>query len=467
MNDNYVGFAGTFDGQGYTISNLTIDKPTSWGQGLFGYNTNKTTVIKNFTINNVNINAEDTSGAVGGYFTYGTFENIKVTGDVSIKGATHMGGIVGNGYYTNVLDCSVVAKEGSYITTTTNGLVGGIVGYHGWGQYEISNCTVKNLSITGTSGVGAIAGIVGAENVIEGCVVENVTLTKTGIENLPSVGAAAGCWDANSSKSVTITNNTFKNITLNGKYTEVKEYEFNEVFGTPYSGGLINGGVVESNNVKENIVNNLEKNVKTIKVETEQEFSDAIANVTSEVVIDATGLVIDFSVKSEYSIPTGVTLKGIKFYSTAREGNIVYTTEGAGEKVVFENCIFDRNQRSYLMTVGSDGTCKSMEFNNCEFKGAFNLSFYAYDQGVATYNNCKFTCYDNLEGYIVCMAGYQYLYNCEFDYTNAATGDFGALKRKAVNASGTDNRHCYVELNSCTLINTITYNANGGNIVRK
>ena len=34
--EDFVGFQGTFDGQGYTVSNLSINS-NSWGDGLFGY----------------------------------------------------------------------------------------------------------------------------------------------------------------------------------------------------------------------------------------------------------------------------------------------------------------------------------------------------------------------------------------------------------------------------------------------
>ena len=295
---------------------------------------------------------------------------------------------------------------------------------------------------------------------------QNITLTKTSAEGDPSVGLVSGTWTGNETKGVTITNNTFKNITLVGTYA-ASAVANDELYGSHYSGSSVPFSGVLEGNTKDSIDNQLKKLVKTVVVTSVEEFSEAIANVTEEVVIDATGVVINFTNSADYKIPGGVTLKGIEFYSTNRAGNVVYVTEGVSKKVVFENCNFDRNIRSYLMTIGSDGTCTEMEFNNCEFKGAFNLSFYAYDQGVATYNNCKFTAYDNFEGYIVCIAGNQYFNECSFDYSNATTGDFGALKRRCVNASGTDGRHCYVELVGCTLISTGTYEATGGKIVRK
>ena len=467
MSDNYVGFAGTFDGQGYTISNLTIDKPTSWGQGLFGYNTNKTTVIKNFTINNVNINAEDTSGAVGGYFSYGTFENIKVTGDVTIKGAQHMGGIVGNGYYTNVLDCSVIAKEGSYITATTHSLVGGIIGYHGWGQYEITNCIVKNLSVTGFGGVGAIAGIAGAGNTIEGCVAENVTLTKTGIESLPSVGAAVGTWDANASNPITIANNTFKNITLNGKYTEVKEYEFNEVFGTPYDGGLINNSVVESNNVKENIVNNLEKNVPTIKVNSKEELKNVLAELNGVAVIDATGVIVSLS--EELVVPAGTTIKGTKFVFNGSSSTFIRgEVTSYADTVILEDCVLEGG--TIIFGQRSDVVHTNYVLNNCTLNGKVQFMVASRvsneNNNTVDFNKCTFGLFEDpfLMGYVTCAGGTHTFTTCNFNYTGGwTTGSNQYLKYSAINAYA-ENVSVNVILHGCTgSFGTQSFN-NKGNI---
>ena len=204
--------------------------------------------------------AEDTSGAVAGYFQFGTIENVNVTGNVKISGAQHKGGIVGNGYYVNLYNCSVIANEGSYIECTgkTQGsMAGGIAGYHAGRGSEMKNCTVKNLTISALGGVGVISGIEGGNNVVEGCYGENVTLVKTSSTTLPSVGLVCGCWDGNATNPVTLTNNTFKNISIDGQYKETVEYEYNVLFGTGYAGGLINSGVILNNNTFEKVQSNL------------------------------------------------------------------------------------------------------------------------------------------------------------------------------------------------------------------
>ena len=297
--DNFVGFAGTFDGQGYKIANLSIDKPASWGQGLFGYNINKSTVIKNFTIENVTINAEDTSGAVAGYYYFGTIENVKVNGNVAIKGAQDMGGIVGNGYYTNIYDCSVIANEGSYVTATTNSFVGGIVGYHGEGNFEILNNTVKNLTLTAYGAVGVVAGFAGYNVTITGSNGENVVLNKTSVDNCPSIGLVIGSYTTNTNGYTTnISNNTFNNITLNG---QSKEYPHNILIGSHYDGLTDPFTGTLENNVYENITNNVRA---VVKVESSAQFQDAIKKENTIVVLNS-----DVNVGStQLAIDTNVTI---------------------------------------------------------------------------------------------------------------------------------------------------------------
>ena len=54
-------FTGTFNGGGFTISNLTIDLPASNDLGLFGYNTG---TIKDFTLENATISGNENVGGL-------------------------------------------------------------------------------------------------------------------------------------------------------------------------------------------------------------------------------------------------------------------------------------------------------------------------------------------------------------------------------------------------------------------
>ena len=66
-------FHGTFYGNGYKISNLTINLPTSDNVGLFGYISSA--YITNVTLEKVNITGANNVGSFVGYNSRGTIEN--------------------------------------------------------------------------------------------------------------------------------------------------------------------------------------------------------------------------------------------------------------------------------------------------------------------------------------------------------------------------------------------------------
>ncbi len=233
--DEFVGFKGTFDGQNFTISNLKINS-TSWGKGLFGYmdaSTNAT--VKNLGVNNANIVASDCAGVIVGYATNGTFENIHVTGDVSVVGTVadgYVGGIAGCGYNANFNNCSVIANAGSEITSAGS-FAGGIVGYQCNNKKAITDCKVANLTVTGYAAVGGVSGIIqtGSNFTFTNNSVENVVLNKTRIDGNPSIGALVGNYSGTAETKLT---GKVSNVTLNGSHVEYSAY--NKLYGSEYSG---------------------------------------------------------------------------------------------------------------------------------------------------------------------------------------------------------------------------------------
>ncbi|MGN0849117.1 MAG: GLUG motif-containing protein [Victivallaceae bacterium] len=157
-------FAGTFDGGGNTVSNLTITRDLintadNCGVGFFGY-TNAPAKIIDLNIENVDITGSLYIGAVVGYgFTGAEISNCHVSGDVEIEGWWYIGGIGGNGYVSKVDGCTVIGNEGSYIKGIDGSYVGGIWGYRGEGSMAISDSQVVNIDISGVDRVGGICGI--------------------------------------------------------------------------------------------------------------------------------------------------------------------------------------------------------------------------------------------------------------------------------------------------------------------
>ena len=150
-------FSGSYNGDGYTIANLTISGATH-GYGLFGY-IGESGKVRNVALKNVNINS--TASAVGGivYYNYGTIENCYVTGEIS--GTNVIGGVAGlhEGEGALIKNC--------YTTCNVSGSshsIGGIAGTSFNSQIENCYATGK---ISGTFYVGGIVG-----NVDPGCTVE-------------------------------------------------------------------------------------------------------------------------------------------------------------------------------------------------------------------------------------------------------------------------------------------------------
>lgn len=121
-------FAGTFDGNDKTVSNLKISNATGGYKGLFGNNKG---VIKNLNIN----------GTIG-------------TADANVTaGSDNIGGLVG---YNNGTVTGVMGNVTVYVNTNNIYAVGGIVGQNG-PEGRIENCGNK-ADVLGTKSAGGICG---------------------------------------------------------------------------------------------------------------------------------------------------------------------------------------------------------------------------------------------------------------------------------------------------------------------
>lgn len=86
-------FSGSFDGKGYTISGLTINRPADLYIGLFGY-VKGASYIQNITLTNSKIlGGTQYVGALAGYIDTAKTKNIQVTSDVT--GGVYVGGVSG------------------------------------------------------------------------------------------------------------------------------------------------------------------------------------------------------------------------------------------------------------------------------------------------------------------------------------------------------------------------------------
>ncbi|MFP4664317.1 MAG: cadherin domain-containing protein [Bacteroidales bacterium] len=127
------GFKGSFDGQGYTISNLYINRPDNNHPSLFKIISNAE--ISNLTLLSCSIEGGTSAGGICGYSTNSTIRNCGVYGQIS--GIDFAGGIAGIIQNSSIQSCytagTVIAKG------TAGGLVGSINEYSG-AMSHIDNC---------------------------------------------------------------------------------------------------------------------------------------------------------------------------------------------------------------------------------------------------------------------------------------------------------------------------------------
>lgn len=173
-------FTGTFDGAGYTVSGVYVNKPDMIGVGLFGVvkNTNdegetvsvtpefivqkKTVMIKNLRVTGATVNGYQNVGGIVGHSIGAGMKDCYFEGTVN-GGFNSIGGIIGYADSETVInqcyaDSTVVGKQRT----------GGVVGYAS-SNSVISKC-YANVNVTGTTNVGGIVGTAGGSNLV-GCFV--------------------------------------------------------------------------------------------------------------------------------------------------------------------------------------------------------------------------------------------------------------------------------------------------------
>lgn len=144
-------FTGTFDGQGHTISDLYINRPTMTLVGLFGYSYVAT--IRNIGLLNVNITGQDLTGGLAGMFNNGTITNAYVTGRVRGTGTMNVVGGLAGGIENSTITSSYATVD----VTSSSNYVGGLVGA-AYATSLITNSYATG-SVTGAASVGGLVGI--------------------------------------------------------------------------------------------------------------------------------------------------------------------------------------------------------------------------------------------------------------------------------------------------------------------
>jgi fibronectin-binding autotransporter adhesin len=168
-------FNGVFDGQGYTISNLTYDDtvPGLGVGGLFGRVIGGE--IKNLTLNGIDITGKRLVGTLIARVDMGSSDKNLTVNNVSINdvaigeqdsdGLTESGGVIGScnasgSYVVDFSDCSI---DGLQMTSSSDvsTYLGGFSGYFGG--------TLRRCHATGgiTGANGNVGGLIGSADIID------------------------------------------------------------------------------------------------------------------------------------------------------------------------------------------------------------------------------------------------------------------------------------------------------------
>ena len=242
-------FQGILDGENHTISNIRAEN-----RNYIFSQTNSAT-IQNINFSNIDIKAKY-SASVGiinwnnGNISY--LNNIRIN-DMTIATINslprHIGGLIGNGSFVNITNCTVNNLTIIANSNLENIMIGGIVGFLNQGQ--ISNSFVNNISIEATNIMNslstnpAIGGIVGRADSSK---INNTYASGNINVNIGAVGGIVG-----------LSNNIGNFVNYN--------YSLINIYG---SGNQV-GGIVGSINSSEGYVNN---NVSLGNIYTSYETED-------------------------------------------------------------------------------------------------------------------------------------------------------------------------------------------------
>ena len=136
-------FTGTYDGQGYSIYNLVMHRPSQQYAGLFGYMNGAK--LNRVNLRNVSITGHNYSGGLAGVANFGSVvNNCSTTG--SVNGVTNVGGLLG---YS---DGSVITNCYSHASVYGSGdQIGGFIGLSGWNNSSFFNFCYSTGAVTGNS----------------------------------------------------------------------------------------------------------------------------------------------------------------------------------------------------------------------------------------------------------------------------------------------------------------------------
>ena len=148
VGDSTNYFTGVFDGQGYTITGLYINRPSSTGVGLFGYIDNAE--ITNVGLIDADVTALGNAGTLVGGSLYSTISQAWASGNLTgtDSSQTSIGGLIGYSKWTGSLVSQ--CHSGVNVFASSSGSpanrAGGLVGNNNKGSIIIDCYATGNVS---------------------------------------------------------------------------------------------------------------------------------------------------------------------------------------------------------------------------------------------------------------------------------------------------------------------------------
>jgi len=214
-----TSFTGVFDGNGHTISHLTITG--AWYLGLFGQVASERGMVKNLGVLDVKITGED--HRVGGLAGENSGDITRCYSTGIVNGSTSVGGVVGYSL-GGTLTCSFSTAK-----VSGSSYVGGLVGEH-WGT-AVTNC-YSSGAVSGRSIVGGLTG--GNWGTIANC------YSTSKVSGTDSVGGLVGArtwgvvtdsfWDIQTSGQTTSVGGTGKTTAEMKMAVTFTNWDFEEIW---------------------------------------------------------------------------------------------------------------------------------------------------------------------------------------------------------------------------------------------
>ena len=237
-NDAHQPFTGYFDGRGFTVRNLVINRPGEDNTGVF-YCLGVNAHVYNLIIENIYLVGENSIGSIAGMITENsTISNCSVSG--KIVGTTNVGGATGIVHIGSMIErCS------SSATIEAQSKVGNMVGLNFGNLYlcDVGGC------INGDNNCGGLVGVNGYMGIISQCSSTASVMGNT------SLGGLVGTNDGNayfctSSGNVSGTNHDTGGLVGYNREGSIIEQNSSSsaVDGNINTGGLIgkNSGIVSN-----------------------------------------------------------------------------------------------------------------------------------------------------------------------------------------------------------------------------